>query len=73
MELAIVPVDSSFRDNQTLYEEWFNYADSGCYLNKIFHFSSHSMMIEIHMVLLVFSCFYSYTFLGFGFIINLQK
>ncbi|ESW17722.1 hypothetical protein PHAVU_007G262900 [Phaseolus vulgaris] len=28
MELAIVPVDSSFKDNQTLYEEWFNYADS---------------------------------------------
>ncbi|KAK7355073.1 hypothetical protein VNO80_14318 [Phaseolus coccineus] len=28
MELAIVPVDSSFRDYQTLYEEWFNYADS---------------------------------------------
>ncbi|XP_027938062.1 EH domain-containing protein 1-like [Vigna unguiculata] len=28
MELAIVPVDSSFKDNQTLYEEWFNFADA---------------------------------------------
>ncbi|KAG2403499.1 EH domain-containing protein [Vigna angularis] len=28
MELAIVPVDSSLKDNQTLYEEWFNYADA---------------------------------------------
>jgi len=34
MELAIVPVDSSFRDYQTLYEEWFNYADAGSYLNN---------------------------------------
>ncbi|XP_014511362.1 EH domain-containing protein 1-like isoform X1 [Vigna radiata var. radiata] len=28
MELAIVPVDSTIKDNQTLYEEWFNYADA---------------------------------------------
>ncbi|KAL2322715.1 hypothetical protein Fmac_027094 [Flemingia macrophylla] len=28
MELAIVPFDSSSKENQTLYQEWFNYADA---------------------------------------------
>ncbi|CAJ1964041.1 unnamed protein product [Sphenostylis stenocarpa] len=28
MELEIVPYDSGFKEYQTLYEEWFNYADA---------------------------------------------
>ncbi|KAL9319302.1 hypothetical protein ACSQ67_015819 [Phaseolus vulgaris] len=28
MGLEIVPIDSTFEDYQTLYEEWFNYADA---------------------------------------------
>jgi len=48
MELAIVPVDSSFKDNQTLYEEWFNFADAGSSFNNFSIFATFFMIIQIH-------------------------
>jgi len=35
MEIVTVPNDSNSKENLTLYQEWFNYADAGSSLNKI--------------------------------------
>lgn len=39
MEIVTVPNDSNSKENLTLYQEWFNYADAGYSINKISLFS----------------------------------